>query len=118
MSAPDETGALLKFGGWVATGLIGAFSTLVTVLGKRIVDKHDEEIGAIKTGIKEVSEKLDSKADQAELSRQRDHIGQLFDRSREDKEEILGAIHSLSTTMLTEFGKRPTREELAKERRR
>ncbi len=110
---PDEAGILLKVGAYIGTLVVGIIGTVISVLFKRVVDKHDAEIASIKSGIKEVIDKMHSKADKVELDRQRDHVGELFRQSREDKEEILGAIHSLSTTVVTELGKRPTRDEMA-----
>lgn len=103
----------MQFGTYVATLAVGVIGTIISVLFKRVVDKHDQEISAIKTGIKEISVKLDSKADQVEMNRQRDNIAELFRQSRQDKDEILEAIGTLNTTVLTELGKRPTREELS-----
>lgn len=61
------------------------------------------------------------KALQREVDMHRGYFAKVFDQMREDKGEILGAIGALQnqtlqfqTTMATELGKRPTREELAR----
>lgn len=60
MPAPaEETGWLVKWGTWVVSGLLGA----LTVLGGRIVKKHDEEIASIKKSIKDVGAEVDKKLD-------------------------------------------------------
>lgn len=99
----------------LGTAALGVFSFLFS----RVIKKHDDEIASIKAGIGAVSDKLDDKADSAELNRQRDHISRLFEQAREDKTEILSAIgkvaESLGTfkeTVLTELGNRPTRAEM------
>ena len=69
--------------------------------------------------IKKVEEKLDAKADTEEMNRQRDNIGQLFEKLDEhgqrDAEQFrdITQIMSLNQVeLLREIGKRPTREEL------
>lgn len=50
---------VMKWGAWVVSGLLGA----LTVLGGRIVKKHDEEIASIKRSIKDVGLEVDKKLD-------------------------------------------------------
>lgn len=108
MSAEADPGTLAKLiGGATAIG-----AAALSFLFQRVIRKHDEEIATIKKDIGEVEAKLGAKADNTELTRQRDHIEELFQQSRTDKEEILKAIHQLSNSIITGLGERPTRTEV------
>ena len=69
--------------------------------------------------IKKVEEKLDAKADTAEMTRQRDNIGELFGKLDEHARRDEDTFRTITSTMsenqaelLREIAKRPTREEL------
>lgn len=69
--------------------------------------------------VRALHQRVDGKADKADVQRHEDEIQKLFDRQREDFGRVMAAVQGLSrdvnnnhTTLLVEIAKRPTREEL------
>lgn len=86
---PDD-GMLLEFGRWIVSALLGFIGLVITVLGGRIVKKHDEEIASIKKGIVEVSDKFSRL--QVKLSE--DYVPQIiYETNRRERRQAEVAIH-------------------------
>lgn len=73
-AAADNSGPLLKYGGMVLGSFAAAVSSVGGWLFQRVVKKHDDEIAAIKGGIKEVGEKVDEKLDKTEWEQNRREV--------------------------------------------
>lgn len=63
MAVADDPGTLAKWGGIIFGGAVAFATTVFGFLFHRVIEKHDEEITAIKSGIKETNLKLDAKLD-------------------------------------------------------
>lgn len=132
---PETLTVLRSSGGW-ATGLATLAATLWGVILFRKT-RAEKEAERDRLEAEQLQKKLDAKADKQETDDRvrmlRDEIekrkgieAKLFDQMREDRDDVLKAITSLTSsiatlstqtlqfqaTVATELGKRPTREEL------
>lgn len=124
---PEQAGIIARLLGALATFLAVAWG--VFTFRKSRADKAEKAIDA-KWAAKADDERVTrhKKANdehiaglRREIELHRGYFAKVFDQMRDDKAEILGAISALQsqtlhfqTTMATELGKRPTREELAR----
>lgn len=103
MQGDDEVGFWTKLGGVILSAFAACFG----------VWKHTQ------SRIDDLAKQIDEKADNSEMSRQRDHISQLFQGQRADREAVLTAmkqhgdeLHSLHTLIVQSLADRPTRQEI------
>ena len=81
---PDEAGMLVRWGGIIFGAAVATATSVFGFLFHRVIQKHDEEIAAIKKGIADVDVKLDGKVDKEiwEQNRreQRDNVVRLHEK--------------------------------------
>lgn len=91
---------------------------IIAALGGLVWKRHTQDMKEMKGGMQALAKEIETKASVYELNRQRDNISELYRTARHDKEEIIEAISALKETVLTELGKRPTRDEIFQHRRK
>lgn len=95
--------------------IVASFGWLLNRVFRNVndrIEKHEQKFEALQ-------EMISTKADSAEMDRQRKNIATLFDHMREDRQHVTSQMNSIvaslgriETTLAVEIAKRPTREEL------